>query len=112
MNRDTYLRHISGIDHLRLEVARKKNMDYADEDNALKNFEQMQQICAALDIDVRRSAEDVAMFHTLHKMQRYANLMEGREPENEDVYDTLVDGHNYFDLAYLCKMEAKTALSE
>lgn len=90
------------INNDRMNLMRGKGQDYADED-ALANFKRMQQMCAILGVDVRRSAEDCAMFLVLLKTDRFCNLRnKGKTPANESLRDTVIDWHNYLDLALAC----------
>ena len=90
----------------RVELREKKSKDYASEADTLDNFKRMSLLCETLDIDLRRSAWDVAMFFVVFKVDRWCNLRRvGRTPENESVLDTVIDGHNYWDLALGCAID-------
>ena len=80
-----------------------KQNDYATGD-ALSNFKRMRAACALFDINPARSAEDNALYLGMLKLDRYCNLR-GREPQNEGVRDTVLDWHNYIDLAYANRCE-------
>ena len=79
----------------------RKNQDYSEEVDPFSNFRCSQQICALLDIDVRRSPKDVALFFVVHKLVRLGNLSQKdvKNPVNESLLDTFDDAHNYLDLA-------------
>lgn len=76
------------------ELATRKGKDYANEGDTLKNFKVLSELCRILDIDVRESGSQVAMFFVLHKMSRLSNL-KGRAPANEAISDTESDLLNY-----------------
>ena len=89
----------------RMKLMWSKRHDYADED-ALANFKRMQQICHILDINPQQSAGDCARFLMMLKIDRWCNLLKrSEEPANESMRDTLLDLHNYIDLAYASDYE-------
>lgn len=93
------------INRERLELMVGKSHDYAGED-ALSNFKRMSDLCAILQICPEESAEDCALFLAVLKLDRYCNLRaEGKTPDNEGVVDTIMDLHNYIDLAYACSID-------
>ena len=105
MNRQTIMQTIHDDTEERLHVFADKSNDYATED-ALSNFKRMNILCKTLDIDVRRSAGDCARYLMMLKVDRWCNLVGyGKEPKNESIKDTVMDEHNYIDLAYGCDIE-------
>lgn len=103
MNRKAFNWLVDRIDKARLGLMVGKSEDYATED-VLANFKRMNQLCRLLDIDVRRSAYECALFLQLLKMDRKCNL-KGRNPKNESVLDTVYDEHNYIDLGEALREE-------
>ena len=99
---------------LQLKVARDaqelcigKGEDYAGEDK-LSNFKRMSLLCQILDIQPQRSPGDSARFLMLLKVDRWCNLVKkGTPPYFGSVRDTILDLHNYVDLAYACELEEK-----
>ena len=90
----------------RIALSAKKSADYATDEDALSDFKRVHVICAQFGIDPRRSPADCALFLTVLKMDRYCNLRnKGAEPQNESTEDTILDWHNYIDLAYACDIE-------
>ena len=88
-------------------LCQAKGDDYATED-VLSNFKRMNVLCQTLDIDVRRSPSDCARFLLMLKIDRRCNLArKGKKPENESVFDTILDLHNYVDLAYACEIDSE-----
>lgn len=86
-------------------LCNRKGDDYADEDT-LSNFKRLNQLCQILDIDPRRSPDACARFLLVLKLDRWCNLVrKGVEPLNETFYDTILDLHNYIDLAYACGID-------
>jgi len=84
-----------------------KGDDYAGED-VLANFKRMNQLCSLLGIDTSRSSGDCGRFLMLLKVDRWCNLInKGTEPKNESLLDTVLDLHNYIDLAYACDKEGR-----
>lgn len=105
MNRDKFKIMLYEISNKRMELMFKKGDDYATEDE-LSNFKRMHTLCQVLDIDPRRSPEDCAAFLVMLKIDRIHNLKrKGVSPKNESVQDTLIDAHNYLDLAYACSLD-------
>ena len=105
MKRQTMLQMITDDTETRLHVFADKSNDYATDD-ALSNFKRMNILCKTLDIDVRRSPGDCARFLQVLKLDRKCNLLsKGVEPKNESIKDTVMDEHNYIDLAYGCDIE-------
>jgi len=79
--------------------------DYADKD-VLANFKRISELVKLLDIDPRRSPTDYALFMAVMKIDRWCNLRsKGTPPKNESILDTVMDLHNYIDLAYACEVE-------
>jgi len=93
----------------RMKLMGGKSDDYASQEDTLSNFKRMNVLCKTLDVDPRRSAFDCAMFLELLKTDRICNLhKKGTTPKNESVRDTVMDKHNYLDIAYaLLEEEAK-----
>jgi hypothetical protein len=88
-----------------IELMRSKGYDYAGVD-VLKNFKQMQTMCALLGIDVSK-IEGVHMFYVLLKIQRLCNLLfSNKVAKNESIQDTLIDLRNYVDLLN-CTLQEK-----
>ena len=105
MKRDTFLSEIKEVELKRYDLLIGKSHDYATDD-VLSNFKRMNILCKTLDIDVRRSAGDCARFLMMLKVDRWCNLVgSGKEPKNESIKDTVMDLHNYIDLAYGCDID-------
>ena len=98
---------VQAIDEKRLALMLSKSQDYATGDS-LSNFKRVNQLCRILDIDPRRSPADCARFLMILKVDRWCNLINNKkesEPENESIQDTVLDLHNYIDLAFCCDLE-------
>ena len=109
MNSQDYNNLVANIHIARTALSSRKSKDYANEDY-LSNFKRMCNIAGTLDIDVRRSPADVALFLLLLKLDRWTNLRsKGAKPENEGVVDTVYDFHNYIDLGYACDVEQEVS---
>lgn len=107
MNRSDFTALITDIHLTRCDLILAKGHDYATKD-ILSNFKRVNILCKTLDIDVRRSPWDCAMFLKILKIDRWCNLVNsGKTPKNESIKDTVCDEHNYTDLAYACEMEEK-----
>ena len=90
----------------RASLSEKKGMDYASAEDTLANFKQQRAVCAALDIDPRRSAGDAALCLLVVKLIRLQNLRRsGAPPQNESIDDTYKDFHNYLDLCHSCDID-------
>ncbi len=75
-----------------------KNADYSEEVDAHGNFRTVSELCASLNVDVQTPA-GVVEFMILWKIHRLVKLKnEGKEPENESLFDNNVDIQNYLDL--------------
>ena len=72
------------------EIMLSKGNDYAGEDR-LSNFKLVGQICGL-------SHEMVAMVMEATKIVRLGQLMRGKEPSNESIDDSILDGSNYYAL--------------
>jgi len=71
-----------------LDLLKKKNNDYAEDDNCFSNFE----YCAdKADISV----DNVFMVFLAVKLARLKELLSGKETKNESIIDTLKDMANY-----------------
>ena len=100
MNQEQVIKLVDSINEKRRRLLQKRNQDYAEDNDFFKNFREVWSICEVLDINTSNSMEDCALFMVVMKLQRYCNLR-GRDPEGEVVEDTVVDFHNYLDIAYL-----------
>ena len=97
MDQKQQLTLIESINNKGIELLKTKGHDYADED-VLKNFKQMHQLCDLLEIDLSK-VEGVHMFYILLKVQRLCNLLfSNKVAKNESIEDTLIDLRNYTDL--------------
>ena len=105
MNQSEMAQMVNDVNEKRIIAFMKKSADYADED-ALSNFKRLNAVCKALDIDVRRSPAECALFLKMLKVDRRQNLRRrGVKPTNESVKDTLMDEHNYADLEHGCDLD-------
>lgn len=94
----------------RIELMIDKSHDYSDDEDTLANFKRMQQICKILHIAPQRSPGDCARFLMMLKVDRWCNLVNsGKPPANESVRDTVIDLHNYIDLADASDCEQASA---
>ena len=77
-----------------MDVNKLKCHDYADED-VLSNFKRVAKICKLINLDVH-TAEGVAMFFIIHKLDRENNLKAKGNASCESREDTMeVDLPNY-----------------
>lgn len=105
MNQETFNKLISEIHAQCSEIMLKKRSDYANED-VLSNFKRLSELAKLLNIDPRNSPADYALFMVAMKIDRWCNLRkQGKQPENESIMDTVIDLHNYIDLAYACEVD-------
>ena len=74
MNRNDMAQMITDMADERLEIFSRKSHDYATDD-ALSNFKRLNILCKTLDIDVRRSPADCALYLKVLKLDR--RLWEG-----------------------------------
>lgn len=88
------------VDHLdlffkqKLEIIKKKNNDYANNEDAFSNFK----YCAGFaGIEVKQ----VFQVFIAVKVARLKELLNGKEAKNESIQDTLLDLANYADLLNL-----------
>lgn len=82
----------------RAEICESKSHDYAEDLNALANFERIALICDLMKVNVS-TPEGVTLFFCIHKLDRLANLIsQGIDPKNESFIDNADDLHNYIDL--------------
>lgn len=106
MNRATIQKLMRSLTDERIALSERKSADYAVPYDALDNFWRMSAICDTLNINPRRSGWDCAMFLLLLKVDRWCNLhSQDKEPDNESIRDTILDAHNYIDLAYACELD-------
>ena len=90
----------------RIALSAKKSADYATGDDALRNFKAVANICGDLELDVQYDPAACALFLLIVKLARYCNLRDtGEPPKNEAIMDTILDMHNYLDLAYACDID-------
>lgn len=107
MNRDNFISETKAIELKRYDLLIGKGHDYATDD-VLSNFKRMNKICELLNIKTERSAGDCARFLMMLKVDRWCNLINSnKKPQNESVKDTIMDLHNYIDLAHGCDIDEK-----
>jgi len=86
------------VHEIKKTIRTVKGHDYANSDNVHLNFDSLSEICKILKVDVT-TPYGCAMFYKLLKIQRECNLVfSNKEPKNESLLDTLIDGSNYDDL--------------
>jgi len=106
MNRDTFIAEVKDVELTRYNALIDKGHDYATDD-VLSNFKRMSKLCELLNIIPARSPADSARFLMMLKVDRWCNLVgSGKKPKNESVKDTVIDLHNYVDLAYGCDIDS------
>ena len=82
-----------------------KSADYAGDD-VLANFKRLSEAARVLRIDPGKDPGSYALFMVLMKLDRWQNLrVKGSKPNNESIQDTVIDLHNYTDLAFACDSE-------
>ncbi len=108
MKQQEQLEFIEEINKKGIELLKSKGHDYAGED-ILKNFKQMHQLMAILEIDTSK-IEGIHMFYIVLKIQRLCNLLfSNKVAKNESIADTLIDLRNYTDLLN-CTLEEKVGI--
>ena len=94
------------LDSKILEVTKSKRHDYANED-ILSNFKTVSAAAKSLRLDVHNPTQ-YAMFMTMLKIARLSNLLNSeKDPKNESIEDSFLDGINYLKLAYCCYLDSK-----
>ena len=92
---------ITAIDCVNLskrEICLKKNKDYSVDENAHANFEELAALCKLMKVDVSTPLGCIEFF-VLHKLRRLLKLKRaGITPENESLFDTVIDTEVYQDL--------------
>ena len=97
---------INLVNRTKHEICLKKNKDYSVDENAHKNFEELAAICKLMKVDVSTPLGCMEFF-ILHKLRRLFKLKRaGITPENESLFDTVIDTEVYQDL-YLTYGETK-----
>ena len=105
MNKSDEVTTIQDIHMGRMDLLHDKAKDYAGED-VLANFKRISKLAGLLGLNPSKSPADYALFMALMKLDRWTNLRRtGQDPLNEPIKDTVMDLHNYIDLAYCCSVE-------
>lgn len=105
MNREQFTQVYNEIHNKRSSLMLGKAEDYANTD-VLANFKRMSDLCGILQINPGKTPTDCALFLMLLKVDRWCNLRsKSVSPKNESVQDTILDLHNYIDLAYACEVD-------
>lgn len=95
MNRTEQLNLLANVHDSEVAVLGSKGNDYASDQNLLKNFSEVSEICKMLNID-SRTLYGTHMFYIILKIQRLCNLLlQNKKPNNESVEDTILDLRNY-----------------
>ena len=98
MNLKQLLGYTKWVNREREKKIVSKNADYSEEIDAHKNFRTVASLCKTLDVNVKKPS-GVVEFMILWKIHRLFKLKnEGKEPENESLFDNNVDIQNYLDL--------------
>lgn len=89
--KQTMLNHIEDTFNYCLLLVKRKNEDYAVEDNPFKNFE----ASTIIDVDPNKAL----LLQVVNKITRISNLLEKEAEIKEDkVTDSIVDAINYLAL--------------
>lgn len=79
----------------------QKGCDYATEMDTLTNFRKQAQINTTLELDDSPKCQALRLL--VVKLIRISNLwMNNKKPNYESLLDTVLDGMNYLQLAYMC----------
>lgn len=109
MNTTEYAKIVGDIEESMRAITLSKRHDYADDEDVLQNFKRVSAMCKLLNIQPKESPADFALLMTVLKLDRYCNLRNKKaQPKNETVVDTVVDWHNYINLAFACDVDAGT----
>lgn len=91
MNQAQFLKRLEEVKMEAVEISRRKNADYASEEDPFKNF----RACEPLGI----SAEQAIIVRMSDKLMRAANLLQRpAQVQDEKITDTLRDLANYADI--------------
>lgn len=113
MNAAEYAKMVADIAGSMEAITLSKRHDYADDEDVLQNFKRVRAMCWLLNIQPKESPADFALLMTVLKLDRYCNLRnKNAQPKNETIMDTVVDWHNYINLAFACDVDAGTFLVE
>lgn len=103
MNKKDQMSLVADMQQEEVAILSTKGSDYADED-VLKNFKQVAQICSILNIDAR-TIYGTHLFYIIIKVQRICNLLNsGKTAKHESVRDSIIDLRNYISLMN-CSLE-------
>lgn len=85
-------------------MVEQKGHDYATNTNTLDNFIKQANINSMLGLD--ESPKCQALRLAVVKLIRITNLWaKDKKPNNESILDTVLDGMNYLQLAYMCYLD-------
>lgn len=106
MTTEQQIELLTQTDKKSIEILKSKGADYATED-ILSNFKRISGAIKSLNLDIT-TPQGYAMFMTLMKLDRINNLLTSKkQPKNESIEDSFLDGINYFKLAYCAYKEDK-----
>ena len=92
------IKTINLVNRTKYKICLKKNKDYSIDENAHKNFEELAVLCKLMKVDVSTPLGCMEFF-ILHKLRRLFRLKRaGIPPENETLFDTIIDIEVYQDL--------------
>lgn len=90
------------IDSKIIDITSTKAHDYASNIDVLSNFKNVSAAAKSLGIDTGDPTQ-YALFMVVLKIARLTNLLNSqKEPNNESIDDSFMDGINYMKLAYCC----------
>ena len=102
MNKTEQESFLSDIQKRSFNTLANKGADYASDKDVLGNFKRLSSVVKTLGIDIK-TPTGYALFMTLLKIDRINNLIsENKDPKNESVEDSFLDGINYMKLAWMC----------
>ena len=98
MNIKQLLEYGKRVNREKERVIVSKNADYSETIDAHKNFRTVASLCETLNVSVckPRGVVEVMILWKIHRLFKLKN--EGKEPENESLFDNNVDIQNYLDL--------------
>lgn len=108
MTREKQIETIKELDEKLMSVLTSKGDDYASKEEVLGNFKRLSLAATTLGVNLD-TPHGYAMFMVLLKIDRINNLVNsGKNPNNESVEDSFLDGINYFKLSYCCYKDENT----
>jgi len=104
MKTEVFKNLVDSVNDQRLGLIGIRGTEYAKVSDQVSSFKEVAQMAKVLDIVPGMKPSQFAYVMVLLKLMRNSNL-KNEDPYSERRWDTILDLHNYIDLAIACELD-------